>query len=866
MSATTVGPVLALGLDPSGIVLGGARAREALERLGSESKQTQAGLINAAGAFDTLKTVAAGALAGFGIGFGIATLSRLPAAFISMTDEIKKLDSALRLTTNTAGEFRNAFAGAMEIANTIGLPVASVGDLYSKLAIAARDFGASQEEILTVVRAVSQSLAIQGVGAQQASAVLLQLGQAINSVNVQGDEFRSIMEGSPRTARAVAEGFQGVGTSLAGLRNEIQQANVAGKDFFYALIHAAPKLEEETKSVEGTFERAGANMRNAILAVVKVIDQATGASKTLIDLVNTASGTLAAYANRRSTDVSTQLKQLRADIKDYEENTPTLKGVLEGKQSFGDWFVRPLTPGSSKEDLRYQFNKNKLLPYLEEENRKLQERAKADDAEVARKAAEREAMIKPPKPRFEDEAEAARQDRDERLAREAKKAAGEAKSAASEAESARRKRESAMREILMQEAEVLEQQGRYTEAVKIREQVDIAAWREQAKESGLSAQETARGIAAITKLSEDSTTQRLRESDRLFMELKASTLESVGDYKAASELRLQLDRDEWEKRAKLAGLSAEKIAEGSGLISQAAIAAEKNRRKNALESLQEMEMAELQAVGKSKEASAMRKTADIEAWKEQATQAGLTAEQAARGAKLIEDRYARATAETSGFFTALGDAATSIAERIGDEFTTLFMNLINGGKLTAQEITSSFAKITITTLMQSMSRYAINSISDEMRAAGALKGLAGAFSGLFGGTTTGAEGQGIGNGVNYGGGVASAYGNVYQGGNVVPFAAGGVISQRTLFQTRGGYGMAGEAGPEGILPLARTSRGELGVKSTAPALNVKINNYSNARVSARSSEEGLTIDIDSIVADVIARRGSLANRAVRGAR
>lgn len=61
--------------------------------------------------------------------------------------------------------------------------------------------------------------------------------------------------------------------------------------------------------------------------------------------------------------------------------------------------------------------------------------------------------------------------------------------------------------------------------------------------------------------------------------------------------------------------------------------------------------------------------------------------------------------------------------------------------------------------------------------------------------------------------VANANGNAFQGGRVTPFAAGGVVSSPTLFPMRGGIGMMGEAGPEGILPLTRIN-GRLGVHAT----------------------------------------------------
>lgn len=59
----------------------------------------------------------------------------------------------------------------------------------------------------------------------------------------------------------------------------------------------------------------------------------------------------------------------------------------------------------------------------------------------------------------------------------------------------------------------------------------------------------------------------------------------------------------------------------------------------------------------------------------------------------------------------------------------------------------------------------------------------------------------------------NAKGNVFAGGNVVPFANGGIVSGPTTFPMRGGMGLMGEAGPEAIMPLARDGSGRLGVRA-----------------------------------------------------
>ena len=60
----------------------------------------------------------------------------------------------------------------------------------------------------------------------------------------------------------------------------------------------------------------------------------------------------------------------------------------------------------------------------------------------------------------------------------------------------------------------------------------------------------------------------------------------------------------------------------------------------------------------------------------------------------------------------------------------------------------------------------------------------------------------------------SAKGNVFSGGNLVPFAKGGIVTGPTIFPMANGAGLMGEAGPEAVMPLARTAGGELGIKTS----------------------------------------------------
>lgn len=113
---------------------------------------------------------------------------------------------------------------------------------------------------------------------------------------------------------------------------------------------------------------------------------------------------------------------------------------------------------------------------------------------------------------------------------------------------------------------------------------------------------------------------------------------------------------------------------------------------------------------------------------------------------------------------------------------------------------------------------------------GLASGISGLFSGLFGG---------------------GGLGTVAASGAIKPFASGGVIGTPTYFPLApGGLGLAGEAGPEAIVPLARGPDGRLGVAAAQAGgtAQVTINIATPDPASFRGSEVYLTGQIARAVA------------------
>lgn len=146
-------------------------------------------------------------------------------------------------------------------------------------------------------------------------------------------------------------------------------------------------------------------------------------------------------------------------------------------------------------------------------------------------------------------------------------------------------------------------------------------------------------------------------------------------------------------------------------------------------------------------------------------------------------------------------------------------------------------------------------VFDGMRLSDALKGLgrsmADSVYGMAMKPVQTALGSALAQGVAGLFGGAFADGAGFAQGRVVPFAAGGVVQGPTLFPMRGGTGLMGEAGPEAILPLARSADGRLGVQAgggAARPVNVTINVTTPDVAGFARSQGQIAADFARIVA------------------
>lgn len=103
--------------------------------------------------------------------------------------------------------------------------------------------GGEQKDALTITESISQALRISGASGTEAQSSLLQVGRALASGVLRGEELNSVVQNSRRLAQALAAG---VNVPIARLRKLAEEGRLTVDVVVYAL------MSQRTSSRPGT--------------------------------------------------------------------------------------------------------------------------------------------------------------------------------------------------------------------------------------------------------------------------------------------------------------------------------------------------------------------------------------------------------------------------------------------------------------------------------------------------------------------------------------------------------------------------------------------------------------------------------------
>jgi tape measure domain-containing protein len=161
---------------------------------------------------------------------------------IGLSDAYTDFKNRVSVVTKSQDELKVVMGKVYDIAQRSRSGLQETGDLYTRIALSSKSLGISQNEALQMTESVNKAIILSGASTQEASAGMIQFGQALASGRLRGDELRSIMEQLPMVADIIAR-------HLGVTRGELWALGHQGKITSLDLVEAFRDAREEIEEV-----------------------------------------------------------------------------------------------------------------------------------------------------------------------------------------------------------------------------------------------------------------------------------------------------------------------------------------------------------------------------------------------------------------------------------------------------------------------------------------------------------------------------------------------------------------------------------------------------------------------------------------
>ncbi|EBV7178726.1 phage tail tape measure protein, partial [Salmonella enterica subsp. enterica serovar Thompson] len=240
------------------------------------SRETQRALAEVTNQINTAKSSALGMAGAFAGAFATGHL-------ISLADEWSSVNARLKQASQSSDDFTESQRALMDISQRTGTAFSDNASLFARSAASMREYGYSSRQVLDVTEAISTGLKLSGASTAEASSVITQFSQALAQGVLRGEEFNSVNENGDRVIRALAAGM---GVARKDMKAMADQGLLTADKVVPALISQLGTMRGEFEAMPQTVSAATTKIENAFMAWVGGANEATGATATLVSVMN----------------------------------------------------------------------------------------------------------------------------------------------------------------------------------------------------------------------------------------------------------------------------------------------------------------------------------------------------------------------------------------------------------------------------------------------------------------------------------------------------------------------------------------------------------------------------------------------------
>lgn len=200
----------------------------------------------------------------FSAGAGLITAfagSLVVREILEFNDILQQSENRLRIVTDSLGELSATQDALFDSSQRSFTAILGGVEIYERLARSTKNLEISNDRLLIVTEAIQKSVALSGTTTLAANAALIQFGQGLAANSLRGQELNSVMEQTPRLARALAEGL---GISIGELRALANQGELTSERVIKAIESQVDVINSEFATIEPTLAQVNTALQNTL--------------------------------------------------------------------------------------------------------------------------------------------------------------------------------------------------------------------------------------------------------------------------------------------------------------------------------------------------------------------------------------------------------------------------------------------------------------------------------------------------------------------------------------------------------------------------------------------------------------------------
>lgn len=329
MAEEVGGIVYEVGMEVSGLTAGAKQAENALNsidksaqdssksmgKLDTGSRNAGKGMGSAASSANSLKT----SLTSLAGAISVAIVMRWGSAFLEVADSMTQLQARIARLSTDAATAKQTFSDIAAISSKTGSSIADTTKLWETLTSSLKEAGATNAQVLNLTDTLQKIGRIGGSSTEEMANALRQFGQSIASGTIRAEEFNSILEQMPELARQIAAGL---GISMGELRQQMLAGKLTAEDALNAIQDRTSIINSEFGKLPRTMGQATNSLETSFATLVAAVNNATGASTTMVAIVDSLTSALDRLQGKAMT-TSQQLADLTSTGEMYAKRART---------------------------------------------------------------------------------------------------------------------------------------------------------------------------------------------------------------------------------------------------------------------------------------------------------------------------------------------------------------------------------------------------------------------------------------------------------------------------------------------------------------------------------------------------------------